>query len=78
MRQVYQGEERKLSLTPLYANERAILLLNKNRGRIKTPCQTTATRPLAIRKNGTWFTYGWDLTKNVCEVFGAAGRIRTA
>ena len=38
----------------------------------------TATCPLAIRKDGTWFAYGWDLTKNICEVFGPAGYIRTA
>ena len=37
-----------------------------------------ATRPLALRKDGTWFAYGWDLTKNICEVFGPAGYIRTA
>ena len=42
------------------------------------PTQPIATRPLAIRKDGTWFAYGWDLTKNICEVFGAAGYIRTA
>ncbi len=35
------------------------------------------THPLALRKDGTWYTYGWDLTKNICEVFGAAGYIRT-
>ncbi len=42
------------------------------------PTQPVATRPLAIRKDGTWFAYGWDLTKNICEVFGPAGYIRTA
>ncbi|MBP3302927.1 MAG: hypothetical protein J6L64_07345, partial [Opitutales bacterium] len=42
------------------------------------PSQPTATRPLAIQKDGTWFTYGYDLTKNVCEVFGQHGYIRTA
>ena len=42
------------------------------------PSQPTATRPLAIQKDGTWFTYGYDITKNVCEVFGPAGYIRTA
>ena len=42
------------------------------------PSQATATRPLAIQKDGTWFTYGYDITKNVCEVFGPAGYIRTA
>jgi len=41
------------------------------------PSQATATRPLAIQKDGTWFTYGYDITKNVCEVFGPAGYIRT-
>ena len=42
------------------------------------PTQPTATRPLAIQKDGTWFTYGYDLMKNICEVFGPAGYIRTA
>ena len=41
------------------------------------PMQPTATRPLAIQKDGTWYCYGWDLTKNICEVFGQAGYIRT-
>ncbi len=41
------------------------------------PTQTVATRPLAIQKDGTWYTYGWDLTKNICEVFGPSGYIRT-
>ena len=42
------------------------------------PTQETATRPLAIQKDGTWYTYGCDITKNVCEVFGPAGYIRTS
>ena len=42
------------------------------------PSQPTATRPLAIQKDGTWYTYGCDITKNVCEVFGPAGYIRTS
>ncbi len=41
------------------------------------PTQPVATRPLAIQKDGTWYTYGRDLTKNICEVFGPAGYIRT-
>ena len=41
------------------------------------PSQFTITRPLAICKDGTWFAYGWDRTKNICEVFGSAGYIRT-
>ena len=42
------------------------------------PTQPVATRPLAIQKDGTWRTYGLDLTKNVCEVFGSNGYINTA
>ncbi|MBQ8722780.1 MAG: RHS repeat-associated core domain-containing protein [Opitutales bacterium] len=41
------------------------------------PSQPTATRTLAIKKDGTWFTYGYDITKNICEVFGQHGYIRT-
>lgn len=41
------------------------------------PTQTIATRPLAIQKDGTWYTYGWDLTKNACEIYGPNGNIRT-
>ena len=39
---------------------------------------TSTTRPLAIQKDGTWYTYGWDLTKNICELYGQHGYIRTA
>ena len=35
------------------------------------------SRPLAIQKDGTWYAYGWDLTKNICEIFGQHGYIRT-
>ncbi len=41
------------------------------------PTQPVATRPLAIQKDGTWYTYGWDLTKNICEIFGQNGYIRS-
>ena len=41
------------------------------------PTQLVATRPLSIQKDGTWYTYGLDLTKNVCEVFGTTGYIGT-
>ena len=39
---------------------------------------TTSPSPLAIQKDGTWYTYGWDLTKNICELYGSNGYIRTA
>ena len=38
---------------------------------------TTSPSPLAIQKDGTWHTYGWDLTKNICELYGSNGYIRT-
>ena len=41
------------------------------------PTQPVATRPLAIRINGTWYTYGWDLTKNICELYSSSGIIST-
>ncbi len=41
------------------------------------PTQPVATRPLAIQKDGTWFCCGWDLTKNICEIFGQNGYIRS-
>ena len=41
------------------------------------PTQPVATRPLAIQLNGTWYTYGWDLTKNICELYGTSGYIAT-
>lgn len=42
------------------------------------PTQPLATRPLSIRKDGSWFAYGWDASKNICEIFGPAGYIRTS
>ena len=42
------------------------------------PTQPISTRPLAIQKDGTWYTYGWDLTKNICEFFRTDGYIETS
>jgi RHS repeat-associated protein len=33
---------------------------------------------LAIQINGTWYTYGWDLTKNICELYSTGGTLTTA
>jgi len=38
---------------------------------------TTVTRPPSIQKDGTWYTYGWDLTKNICELYCQHGYIHT-
>lgn len=42
------------------------------------PTQSTATRALAIEKDGTWHTYGWDSMKNTCEVYGSSGYINAS
>jgi len=42
------------------------------------PTQPIASRPLAIQINGTWYAYGWDLAKNICELYTVAGGIGTA
>jgi RHS repeat-associated protein len=42
------------------------------------PTQNIATRPLALQKDGTWYTYGWDLTKNICEVYRTSGTLGTS
>ena len=42
------------------------------------PTQPIATRPLSIRINSTWYTYGWDLTKNICELYSTGGGIATS
>ena len=41
------------------------------------PTQSIATRPLSIQKDGVWYSYGWDVTNNICEVYGQTGYIRT-
>ena len=42
------------------------------------PTEPVATRPLSIRKNGTWYTYGHDLTKNVTELYKTDGTLEAA
>ena len=41
------------------------------------PTQPVATRPISLRKNATWYTYGHDLTKNVTELYNIDGTIAT-
>ncbi len=42
------------------------------------PTQPVSTRPLAIQIGGTWYTYGCDLTKNICELYSTSGYISTS
>ena len=39
------------------------------------PAHPVTSRPLAIQKDGTWYTYGIDISKNICELFGNSGYI---
>ncbi|MEG0588136.1 MAG: RHS repeat-associated core domain-containing protein, partial [Akkermansia sp.] len=42
------------------------------------PTEPIATRPFSIRKNGTWYTYAHDLTKNVTELYKTDGTLEAA
>ena len=39
------------------------------------PAYASATRPLAFCRGDQVYTYGFDLTKNVCELFDESGQI---
>ncbi len=41
-------------------------LFTRSEGGAGRRCAFVAGRT-GIRKDGTWYTYGWDLTKNICE-----------
>ncbi|MBE6436037.1 MAG: RHS repeat protein, partial [Akkermansiaceae bacterium] len=69
---IYRGYLQIACVDLTRTNHPALWLITRD------PTEPVATRPLAIQKDGTWYTYGTDLTKNVCEVFGSSGYIRTA
>ena len=69
---LYRGYLQIAALDLTRSNAPALWLLHWD------PAQPIATRPLSIRKNGTWYTYGHDLTKNVMELYKADGTIATA
>ncbi len=71
-RYIYRGYLQVASIDLTRSNHPGLWLITWD------PTQPVATRPLAIQKDGTWYTYGWNLTKNICEVFGPAGYLRTA
>ena len=41
------------------------------------PTEPRATRPLALQKEGSWYSYGLDLSKNVKELYSRTGAIAT-
>ncbi|MBT9450126.1 DUF4329 domain-containing protein [Akkermansia glycaniphila] len=69
---LYRGYLQIAALDLTRSNAPALWLLHWD------PTQPVATRPLSLRKNGTWYTYGHDLTKNVMELYKADGTIATA
>ena len=70
-RYIYRGYLQIATIDLIRSNHPALWFITWD------PTQSVATRPLAIQKDGTWYTYGWDLTKNICEVYGNTGYIRT-
>ena len=71
-RYIYRGYLQIAALDLTHSNHPALWYITWD------PTQPTATRPLAIQKDGAWYTYGWDLTKNICEVFRNNGYIGTS
>ena len=41
------------------------------------PTQSAATRPLAIQQGKEWYTYAWDLPKNIIAIFTPSGTLST-
>lgn len=81
-KKVEQNGETTLHERYLYRNYLQIaaldLLTNTTKHAILwDPTQPTATRPLAIQQGGTWYTYAWDLTKNIIAIFIPDGAIST-
>lgn len=68
---LYRGYLQIAALDLTRANAPALWFLHWD------PSEPVATRPLSLRKNGTWYTYGHDLTKNVTELYKADGTIAT-
>ena len=71
-RYIYRGYLQIAALDLTRSNHPALWLITWD------PTQPIATRPLSIRINGTWYTYGWDLTKNICELYSTGGGIATS
>ena len=62
-RAVSYTAESSMAYRVLMGRRHPFLLLE---GRTGERCAHEAPRR-GIRKDGTWYTYGWDLTKNICE-----------
>ena len=84
MKKVTVGESVTLHQFYLYRGYLQIAALDLTRSNLPAlwfthwdPMESVATRPLSIRKNGTWYTYGHDLTKNVTELYHTDGTIAT-
>ena len=71
-RYIYRGYLQIAALDLTHSNHPSLWFITWD------PTQPIATRPLSIRINGTWFTYGWDLTKNICELYSTGGSIATS
>ena len=72
LRYIYRGYLQIASLNLTRSNHPALWFITWD------PTQPIATRPLSIRINGTWYTYGWDLTKNICELYSTGDSIASS
>ena len=71
-RYIYRGYLQIAALDLTHSNHPSLWFITWD------PTQPIATRPLSIRINGTWYSYGWDLTKNICELYSTGGNIATS
>lgn len=71
-RYIYRGYSQIASYDLIRSNHPALWFI------IWDPTSSRLTQPLAIQKEGTWFSYGWDFMKNVSEIFNTNGYIQNA
>ena len=70
-RYLYRGYLQIASLNMMEGQSQALI-----NAYVWDPTQPVATRPLAIFYKGVAYYYGWDLTKNITEIFSLSARLQ--
>ena len=70
-RYLYRGYLQIASLNMMEGQNQALI-----NAYVWDPTQPVATRPLAIFYKGSAYYYGWDLTKNITEIFSLSARLQ--
>ena len=70
-RYLYRGYLQIASLDMMEGQNQALI-----NAYVWDPTQPVATRPLAIFYKGVAYYYGWDLTKNITEIFSLSARLQ--